>query len=587
MSNRRHGTGFTKLLLAAVLMLTSPFAAAYDLDPNSTSSIVSVAKQITADLVAYYSGNKPGGTPGLLPAPYYWWEAGAFLGSLIDYWYYTGDDQYNDFVGQGLLFQAGNDYDYMPRNQTLTEGNDDQGFWGLAVMTAAEYNFPEASSDQPQWLGLAQAVFNTQAARWDSQNCNGGLRWQIFKWNQGYDYKNSISQACFFALGARLALFTGNSSYGEWADRTWNWMVDVGYIDQYWRVIDGAHIGTNCSDHVPYQFTYNAGGFILGAAAMYNYTEKPIWKERLDGLLKGSKVFFTGPGKNIMTEVACEPVDRCNMDQQSFKAYVSRWFAAITKWAPHTYDYVMPYLRASAVAAAKQCVGGDNKRMCGLKWNQDKYDGSTGVGQQMAAMEVTLACMIKDRPPPFTAATGGTSKGSPGSGGNDMGRNEPKPPDYRPITAGDRAGAGILTLLVLVAMVTGIGWMFVDERSDRTTLQQFKGFHQTTTAAMTTFATGKLGILRNRSLRGEKGAQAISTTSLHSSSSSAVENKQAGDGVTVKIGRVRSEGAGTPRRLSNMPIGWPRQSMIMRGEVLSADMPYESVSLRDGDDEHT
>lgn len=36
MSNRRHGTGFTKLLLAAVLMLTSPFAAAYDLDPNST-----------------------------------------------------------------------------------------------------------------------------------------------------------------------------------------------------------------------------------------------------------------------------------------------------------------------------------------------------------------------------------------------------------------------------------------------------------------------------------------------------------------------------------------------------------------------
>lgn len=343
------------------------------------------------------------------------------MGALIDYWYYSGDDQYNKLVEQALLFQVGDTNDYMPRNQTLTEGNDDQGFWGLAVMNAAEYKFPDPPSDKPQWLALAQAVFNTQASRWDTEHCNGGLRWQIFKWNQGFDYKNSISQACFFALGARLALYTGNNSYAEWAEKSWDWMIDVGFIDKYWRVIDGAHIGTNCTDHVPYQFSYNAGGFILGAAAMYNYTENSVWKDRLDNLLGASRVFFTGPDKNIMTEVACEPVDRCNLDQQSFKAYLSRWFAAITKWAPHTYDFVMPYLRASAVAAAKQCVGGNNKRMCGLKWNQDKYDGSTGVGQQMAAMEVTLACLIQDRPAPVSHGNGGTSKGNPGLGGGDMG----------------------------------------------------------------------------------------------------------------------------------------------------------------------
>lgn len=29
------------------------------------------------------------------------------FGSLIDYWYYTGDASYNDVVTQALLFQVG------------------------------------------------------------------------------------------------------------------------------------------------------------------------------------------------------------------------------------------------------------------------------------------------------------------------------------------------------------------------------------------------------------------------------------------------------------------------------------------------
>jgi mannan endo-1,6-alpha-mannosidase len=116
------------------------------------------------------------------------------MGTLIDYWYYTGDDTYNNLTQQALIFQVGETNDYMPRNQTRTEGNDDQGFWGLSVMSAAEYNFPNPPPDQPQWLALAQAVFNTQAARWDTEYCQGGLRWQIFTWNNGYDYK--VSHGC-------------------------------------------------------------------------------------------------------------------------------------------------------------------------------------------------------------------------------------------------------------------------------------------------------------------------------------------------------------------------------------------------------
>lgn len=48
------------------------------------------------------------------------------MGALIDYWYYTGDDRWNNIAQEGLLHQVGVNQDYMPANQTRTEGNDDQ-----------------------------------------------------------------------------------------------------------------------------------------------------------------------------------------------------------------------------------------------------------------------------------------------------------------------------------------------------------------------------------------------------------------------------------------------------------------------------
>ncbi len=352
----------------------------------------------------------------------------------------------------------------------MTEGNDDQGFWGMAVMTAAEHNFQDPPDGRPQWLALAQAVFNTQAARWETADCGGGLRWQIFTWNNGYNYKNAISQGCFFNIAARLALYTSNQSYADWADRTWDWMASSGLLDttQY-HIYDGMHV-ENCSKITPYQWTYNAGAFLHGTAVMYNYTaadpsRAETWRERVDGLLNGSLVFFTGDGSNVMTEIACEPVDRCDLDQQSFKAYLSRWMAAATKWAPWTYGRVKPLLAASALAAASTCTGGDNGRMCGLKWNTGKWDGTVGAGQQMAAMEVVLANSIQHARAPVTDRAGGTSVGDAGAGGRDVGRSTR---EFAPISAAQTAGASILTVLVLVGLIAGVVFVLLDETRTET-----------------------------------------------------------------------------------------------------------------------
>jgi mannan endo-1,6-alpha-mannosidase len=94
-------------------------------------------------------------------------------GTLIDYWHYTGDTSYNDVVSKGIQAQQGEHQDMMPSNWSQSMGNDDQAFWGMTAMLAAEMKFPDPPAGQPGWLALAQAVFNTQATRPDDQ-CGGG-----------------------------------------------------------------------------------------------------------------------------------------------------------------------------------------------------------------------------------------------------------------------------------------------------------------------------------------------------------------------------------------------------------------------------
>ncbi|KAF2418988.1 mannan endo-1,6-alpha-mannosidase [Tothia fuscella] len=427
---------------------------------DSTASIKQAASTLAHGMVKYYTGNVTGDVPGNLPAPYYWWEAGAMFSTLIDYWYYTGDTTYNSLVTQAMLWQTGPNADYMPPNQTKTLGNDDQAFWGMAAMSAAEARFPDPPADKPQWLALAQAVFNTQAPRWDTQTCGGGLKWQIFTFNNGYNYKNTISNGCFFNMAARLAKYTGNNTYSEWAEKSWDWTAAVGLMSPDYHFFDGSDDTLNCTQINHIQWTYNAGVYLYGAANMWNVTQDAgdatkaaLWKARVTGMLTGLEVFFEN---KIMKEVACEDNGKCDVDQRSFKAYLSRWMAATTKVAPWTANTILPYLDTSSQAAVGTCKAGADGNQCGLRWSKGAVnDGSMGVGEQMAVLEVVQGRLIGQVQGPVTNSTGGTSKGDSAAGSN----ADDNPLQFDQITTGDKAGAGILTTLILVALFGGAWWM--------------------------------------------------------------------------------------------------------------------------------
>ena len=148
--------------------------------------------------------------------------------------------------------------------------------WALAAMRAAELQFPNPSAS-PSWLDLAISVFNDQAGRWDSSTCDGGLRWQIYTFNQGYDYKNAISTGAFFQLAARLARYTGNQTYADWASKSYDWTSSVGLISHDYKVYDGVTVNSNCGsiDHI--QWTYAAGAFMYGSAVMTNFVRSSFF----------------------------------------------------------------------------------------------------------------------------------------------------------------------------------------------------------------------------------------------------------------------------------------------------------------------
>lgn len=417
-------------------------------------------------MLQYYHGNETGNVPGILPGPppngdYYWWEGGAMWGTLIDYWHYTGDSTYNKLIMQAMLFQTGADDNYMPANYTASLGNDDQGFWALSAILAAEVGFPNPPADKPQWLALGQAVFNTMASpmRHDG-SCGGGLRWQVPLVNIGYDYKNSIANGCFFNIGARLARYTGNTTFSDWAERTWNWVYDIGFIDhETWAVYDGAHVPKECKDINKVEFSYNNAIFVQGCAFMYDLTKDQKWADRANNLLDhGLKMFFRD---GVAYEPACEGVKTCTTDMLSFKGYVLRWYATVMQLMPETKSKIQPVMQKSAAAAIKQCTGGALGRQCGFNWVQGQFvdPPGTGAGQEMNVLAATSSLLVGKAKKPLTKDTGGTSKGDNNAGGNANPLDDDKP---RPITTADRAGAGIVTFLLLGSMCGLFGWMSVN-----------------------------------------------------------------------------------------------------------------------------
>ena len=157
-----------------------------------------------------------------------------------------------------------------------------------------------------------------------------------------------------------------------------------------------------------------------------------------------------------MVERPCELQDKvqCNTDQHSFKGYMHRSLAMTAIVAPFTRTDILRVLRSSTQGAVESCLSDGT---CGFRWNTGSYDGDVAsgpAGQQMSALAALSTLLLEEKNQgPLTTETGGTSQGDPNAGG------EPVMLPPPPVTTGWRAGAGVLTAVVLASMVGGLVWI--------------------------------------------------------------------------------------------------------------------------------
>lgn len=449
-------------VLLSLLGLFLCGSQAMELTVGDKDSVCAAATLIIDGMMDYYEGIRYGGTVGMFQPPYYWWIAGEAMGGLIDTWAFCQNDTYQDIIYDALMHQRGSQNNYVPANQSTTEGNDDQAFWGFAVLEAAERNFTNPPEDQPGWLALSQAVYNTMNERWDSATCGGGLRWQIFQWNSGYEYKNTISNAGLFVISARLARYTGNDTYVDTCEKVWDWLDEVKFIveePENIHVYDGANIGTdNCSTTHTQEWTYNYAVLLAGSAYLYNHTEDQKWLDRATLVWEGIENTFVNSSTGIVYELCQNTVKGCNNDQRSFKSILGRSLGQAATLLPSLRDNIMNLIDTSAAGAARTCSGGSDGHTCTIDWSANPIVQLYGLGEQMSALEFIQNTIVLQSPPPLTNSTGGTSKGDVNAGLNSHATTNRHVID---VTGKDKAGAGVLTAVVLIIFVAIAAWMII------------------------------------------------------------------------------------------------------------------------------
>jgi len=135
-------------------------------------------------------------------------------------------------------------------------------------MSAAELGFPNPPDDKPGWLELAQSVMNQMIRHHDTDTpaCGGGIRWQNNPLKGGWDYKNMAANGGTIQLGFRLAKYTGNQTYADYATKIYNWLDKSPLIGSDYTVNDGTDVQKKCIDADQNQWTYNYGLMVSASA---------------------------------------------------------------------------------------------------------------------------------------------------------------------------------------------------------------------------------------------------------------------------------------------------------------------------------
>jgi mannan endo-1,6-alpha-mannosidase len=350
---------------------------------------------------------------------------------MIKYQMYTKDTSHEEHIQSALS----RNMEELPNRQgyrmarKAPEGDKKEMWWIYPALTAMESGFPApicksgnvslraTGKCNVSWQSLAINAFEEHVERWNAEKttCNGGLRWQL----KDPGYKNTVTNGGFFQIAARLARYTGNETFADWATTVWEWTTAVELLEtgEEYHVHDGAEDREEreCSMDGYFQnqeWSHTLGLYLQGAANMYAYSQRKNvtasrqnWTIHVDGLVRRVQSAFSLRYKkdntsiDVIYENMCELTDDCSEDQMAFKSTLVQALSRTMMLVPSVMPRIAKLINATSVGASSGCsTKTEDKNACGFKWYTGRWDQVTKFGAQVSSLEAVLGALVGSAP---------------------------------------------------------------------------------------------------------------------------------------------------------------------------------------------
>jgi predicted alpha-1,6-mannanase (GH76 family) len=341
--------------MAVIVLLSILLVSALAADTRCQQAVETLQKW-------YNTGNGVWNTTG-------WWNSGNALTATIDYMQRSNDHAYiSDLTttyAKGVPPGTNN-------HNFTNDYYDDEGWWAMAWLDAYDL------TGNTTYLSAAEYLHWDTTYAWDTV-CGGGV-W----WDRSHSYKNAIPNELFFALGARLYLRTGNSSYLTWAQKTWNWFEASGMINSQNLINDGLD-KTTCKNNGQTTWSYNQGVILGGLADLAKATGNNTLVTKAQAIASAA-IKALSNSNGILVE-PCEP--NCGGDGPQFKGIFMRYLYYLVKHGGDPSNTYVPYLQKNADSIWNSDRNGSNQ--LGLKW-AGPFDSADASRQSSALDALNGVC---------------------------------------------------------------------------------------------------------------------------------------------------------------------------------------------------
>lgn len=257
------------------------------------------------------------------------------------------------------------------RNEYL----DDSGWWGVAWMKLAE------RTGKAEYLQTAKAIHAHMAATWQTDK-GGGVLWCLDKDKQK---TNAITNNLFLILSARLAKYTGESSYRDWARRSCTWLKEQKLFDGT-GVVDGP-------GHTGDYWSYNQGTYLAGLTAWSAASSDPAL---LDEAAAVARAILQKAGFVTEQHILREKLGTSGWDGCLFKGILARGLRELAdalRAAGKHPDLVQEIDQCLQATAAAIMAGTPGDKEFPAEWHKGAANLETNYNTHLSALLALTAAL--------------------------------------------------------------------------------------------------------------------------------------------------------------------------------------------------